>query len=181
MSADETKRNSDDSGISTGVTEVSEVSVVMADAPDPAKEPVGKPGVGAQPSGARALAHPERAPAAGVLARHQAHLPRADPSPEPDDLCSLPEMDSQSLADAFDRDWAAERAKDPDSPSSCGPVLVGSRPVFLGTALLYATAQATLFSGPVLLRLIVEAIECNAAGGDNCASKNDTCTFTRSC
>ena len=173
MSADETKRNSDDSGISTGVTEVSEVSVVMADAPDPAKEPVGKPGVGAQlmepvrwrtPNALQQLvfSHVTKLISRGQIRRL-----------EPDDLCSLPEMDSQSLADAFDRDWAAERAKHPDSPSLVRACLVGSRPVFLGTALLYATAQATLFSGPVLLRLIVEAIECNAAGGDNCASKND--------
>ena len=92
---------------------------------------------------------------------------------EPDDLCRLPEMESAALAEAFDRDWAAEREKHPDNPSLVRACLVGSRPVFLFTAVLYAIAQGTLFSGPILLRRIVEAIECRAAGKDNCASTQD--------
>ena len=42
---------------------------------------------------------------------------------------------------------------------------------------LYLLAQATLFSGPLLLRRIVEAIECNEAGGEDCASTMDMYVF----
>tara|TARA_B110000977_G_scaffold200812_1_gene292715 strand:+ start:9872 stop:14014 length:4143 start_codon:yes stop_codon:yes gene_type:complete len=96
---------------------------------------------------------------------------------EPEDLCALPEMESEKLANAFDRDWAAERAKNPDKPSLVRACLVGSRPTFLFTAVLYLIAQATLFSGPLLLRQIVEAIECQERGGTNCASTMDMYVF----
>ena len=96
---------------------------------------------------------------------------------EPEDLCALPEMESEKLANAFDRDWAAERAKNPDKPSLVRASLVGSRPTFLFTAVLYLIAQATLFSGPLLLRQIVEAIECQERGGTNCASTMDMYVF----
>ena len=96
---------------------------------------------------------------------------------EPEDLCRLPEMESELLANAFDRDWAAERAKNPEKPSLVKACLVGSRPTFLFTAVLYIIAQATLFSGPLLLRQIVEAIECKEQGGADCASTMDMYRF----
>jgi len=79
---------------------------------------------------------------------------------EPHDLCRLPEMESQALWHAFERDWAEERERNPDNPSLVRACLKGSRPTFVGTGILYAIAQASLFSGPVLLQQIVKAIEC---------------------
>jgi ATP-binding cassette subfamily C (CFTR/MRP) protein 1 len=87
---------------------------------------------------------------------------------EPDDLCHLPEMESAALAKQFEIDWSAELKKNPDKPSLIKACLVGSGPLFAGTAVLYTLAQASLFTGPVILRLIVEGIECRAAGGVGC-------------
>ena len=92
---------------------------------------------------------------------------------EPEDLCHLPELDSEDLAAKFDRDWAEERRRRPDKPSLVRACLVGSGPTLIYTGILYIIAQATLFSGPVLLRLIVEALECRAAGGASCPSNQD--------
>ena len=92
---------------------------------------------------------------------------------EPEDLCHLPELDSEDLAAKFDRDWAEERRRRPDKPSLVRACLVGSGPTLIYTGILYVIAQATLFSGPVLLRLIVEALECRAAGGASCPSNQD--------
>ena len=89
---------------------------------------------------------------------------------EPDDLCHLPELESDALAAEFDKDWAAERKRNPDKPSLVRACLVGSGPLFFGTGILYAIAQGSLFSGPVLLRLIVEGISCRAYGGAECAT-----------
>ena len=50
---------------------------------------------------------------------------------------------------------------------------MGSGPTLIYTGILYIIAQATLFSGPVLLRLIVEALECRGAGGASCPSNQD--------
>ena len=92
---------------------------------------------------------------------------------EPEDLCHLPELDSEDLAAKFDRDWAEERRRRPDKPSLVRACLVGSGPTLIYTGILYIIAQATLFSGPVLLRLIVEALECRGAGGASCPSNQD--------
>jgi ATP-binding cassette, subfamily C (CFTR/MRP), member 1 len=92
---------------------------------------------------------------------------------EPEDLCHLPELDSKDLAFKFDRDWAEERSKHPEKPSLVRACLVGSRGTLIYTGCLYTISQATLFSGPVLLRLIVEALECRAAGGASCPTNQD--------
>ena len=91
---------------------------------------------------------------------------------EPEDLCHLPEMESEDLARRFEKDWSAELKKNPTKPSLVRACLVGSGPLFAGTAVLYTLAQASLFTGPVILRLIVEGIECKAAGGDDCPNNN---------
>ena len=64
------------------------------------------------------------------------------------------------------------RRRRPDKPSLVRACLVGSGPTLIYTGILYIIAQATLFSGPVLLRLIVEALECRARRR-NCPSNQD--------
>jgi ATP-binding cassette subfamily C (CFTR/MRP) protein 1 len=172
-------RNSDESSSSAGAVATVDVSVKMADT-EAALKPVGAAALGLiSDKDSLPIRWHTPNPFEAVTFWHvfplisRGHVRRL----EPEDLCRLPEMESERLANAFDRDWAAERAKHPEKPSLVRACLVGSRPTFIFTGVLYLLAQATLFSGPLLLRRIVEAIECNEAGGENCASNADMYVF----
>jgi ATP-binding cassette subfamily C (CFTR/MRP) protein 1 len=172
-------RNSDESSSSAGAVATVDVSVKVADT-EAALKPVGAAALGLiSDKDSLPIRWHTPNPFEAVTFWHvfplisRGHVRRL----EPEDLCRLPEMESERLANAFDRDWAAERAKHPEKPSLVRACLVGSRPTFIFTGVLYLLAQATLFSGPLLLRRIVEAIECNEAGGENCASNTDMYVF----
>ena len=172
-------RNSDESSSSDDAVATVDVSVKMADT-EAALKPVGATALGLiSDKDSLPIRWHTPNPFEAVTFWHvtplisRGHVRRL----EPEDLCQLPEMESERLASAFDRDWAAERAKNPDKPSLVRACLVGSRPTFIFTGVLYLLAQATLFSGPLLLRRIVEAIECNEAGGEDCASTMDMYVF----
>ena len=172
-------RNSDESSSSDDAVATVDVSVKMADT-EAALKPVGAAALGLiSDKDSLPIRWHTPNPFEAVTFWHvtplisRGHVRRL----EPEDLCQLPEMESERLASAFDRDWAAERAKNPDKPSLVRACLVGSRPTFIFTGVLYLLAQATRFSGPLLLRRIVEAIECNEAGGEDCASTMDMYVF----
>ena len=172
-------RNSDESSSSAGAVATVDVSVKVADT-EAALKPVGAAALGLiSDKDSLPIRWHTPNPFEAVTFWHvtplisRGHVRRL----EPEDLCQLPEMESERLANAFDRDWAAERAKHPEKPSLVRACLVGSRPTFIFTGVLYLLAQATLFSGPLLLRRIVEAIECNEAGGENCATTSDMYVF----